>query len=349
MDFVDQAEIFVKAGDGGAGCISFRREKYVPRGGPDGGDGGKGGDVIIEADPGLNTLHAFRYRRSFKAERGRGGQGKNRHGRSGRDVVIRVPPGTLVRDAETGIILADLTRPGQRWTAAKGGKGGRGNARFATSTRQTPRYAQPGTRGEERRLFLELKLLADIGLVGSPNAGKSTLLAGISAARPKVADYPFTTLIPQLGVVDLGSDRTMVVADIPGLIQGAHKGAGMGLDFLRHVERTAVILYVVDCSLGPEGVERDFLTVLGELKAYHASLTKKPGIIALNKVDIVTGEDVRAAARALSVHGMRIHPISAATGQGVSSLLEALFQVITRTRADEEGEEAAPEGVEVEP
>ncbi len=335
MDFVDQAEIFVKAGDGGPGCISFRREKYVPRGGPDGGDGGKGGDVVFEVDPGLNTLHAFRHRRSFKAERGQGGRGKNQHGRSGKDVIVRVPPGTLVKDSETGLVLADLTEPGQRWVAARGGKGGRGNARYVTSTRQAPRYAQPGTMGEERRLLLELKLLADVGLIGSPNAGKSTLLSRISAARPKIADYPFTTLTPQLGVVDLGDDRTMVVADIPGLIEGAHGGVGMGLDFLRHVERTAVLLYVVDCSLGAEGALKDFLTIRDEVRAYHAPLLEKPQALALNKIDIVREEDIQAAARALAAHGILVYPISAVTGQGVPALLEALYGMVTEARKAE--------------
>jgi len=335
MDFVDQAEILVKAGDGGAGCISFRREKYVPRGGPDGGDGGRGGNVYLVVDSGLNTLQSFRYKRTFKAQKGRPGRGKNQHGKAGEDMYIKVPPGTLVKDAETGLVLADLTEPGEPWLAARGGKGGKGNARFATSTRQAPRYAQPGTKGQERRLLLELKLLADVGLIGFPNAGKSTLLSRISSARPKIADYPFTTLIPQLGVVELSDHRTMVVADIPGLIEGAHKGVGMGLDFLRHVERTSVLLYILDCSLAQNEIVRDLKVLQSEIEAYHAPLLKKPQIIALNKIDIVDNERLESVKEALSPCGLELFPISAATGKGVQALLEALYAIVEKERQNQ--------------
>ncbi len=335
MNFIDQAEIYVKAGDGGQGCISFRREKFVPRGGPDGGDGGKGGDIVFKVDTGLNTLHIFRHRRRFVAQRGKGGKGKKQHGRSGEDVIVRIPQGTLVKDAATGLVLADLTEPGQTWIAARGGKGGRGNARFVSATRQAPRYAQPGTPGQERHLLLELKLLADVGLLGSPNAGKSTLLSRISAASPKIADYPFTTLTPQLGVVELSDLRTMVVADIPGLIEGAHQGMGMGLDFLRHVERTAVLLYVVDCSLGTEGALKDFLTVREEIRAYHAPLLEKPQALALNKIDIVEEKDIIDTMNRLSSQNMKIFPISASTGKGIQDLLEGLYRMVTLAREAE--------------
>ncbi len=307
----------------------------MPRGGPDGGDGGDGGNVIFRVDPGLNTLYAFRHRRRFVAQRGKGGRGKKQHGRCGEDLIIRVPPGTLVRDMDTGLILIDLKEPGQTWVAARGGKGGRGNARFVSSTRQAPRYAQPGTPGQERRLSLELKLLADVGLLGLPNAGKSTLLSRISAARPKIADYPFTTLTPQLGVVELSDTRTMVVADIPGLIEGAHQGVGMGLEFLRHVERTAVLLYVVDCSQGGEEALRDFLIVREEIREYHAQLLEKPQVLALNKIDILEEKDIMRAEAIFKGQDMEIFPISAITGSGVQELLEGLYRLVRHARRAE--------------
>ncbi|HID98630.1 MAG TPA: GTPase ObgE [Thermodesulfobacteriaceae bacterium] len=328
MDFVDQAEIHAKAGDGGPGCVSFRRERFVPKGGPDGGDGGKGGDIVFRVNPGQNTLRAFRRKKIFRARNGQAGRGKNQHGRNGRDVIIEVPPGTMIKDPETGMLLADLTEPGQTWIAARGGLGGRGNARFATATRQAPRYAQPGIEGQERRLSLELKLIADIGLVGEPNAGKSTLLARISAARPKIADYPFTTLVPNLGVVELSDHRTMVVADIPGLIEGAHRGTGMGLDFLRHVERTRILLNILDVSQGKEAALNSLQTVMGEVGRYHRPLLDKPWAIALNKIDVADPSVVEEVTAILKKGGFRVFSISAVTGKGIPLLLEKLYHMI---------------------
>lgn len=341
MNFVDEARITVKAGDGGDGAVSFRREKYVPKGGPDGGDGGRGGDVIFTVDPGLNTLHHFRHKKRFKAESGRAGRGKNMHGRSGRDLIVKVPPGTLVKDAESGLVLADLTRPGQQWVAAKGGAGGKGNARFATATNQAPKYATPGKKGQERQLLLELKLLADVGLVGLPNAGKSTLLSRISAARPKIADYPFTTLTPNLGVVDLGGERTFVAADIPGLIEGAHKGVGMGMEFLRHIERTKVLLLMLDASTGADEALKALECLERELSQYeYADLSDRPRIVALNKLDITPEEEMNRLAQEVERRGYPVYPISAFTGRGVQPLLEALYSEIkAKEREKEQTEE----------
>nr|HDN01211.1 GTPase ObgE [Deltaproteobacteria bacterium] len=328
MDFVDQAKIYVKAGDGGAGCVSFRRERFVPRGGPDGGDGGRGGDVIFRVNTGLNTLLSFRRKRHFKAENGQAGRGKNQQGKSGRDIEIQVPPGTVVKDSEDVFVLADLTDPNTSWVAAKGGLGGKGNAHFVSSTRQAPRIAQPGLPGDEQWLTLKLKLIGDVGLIGIPNSGKSTLLARISAARPKIADYPFTTLVPNLGVVELSDDRTMVVADIPGLIEGAHKGVGMGLDFLRHIERTKVLLYVLDASQGKESVLHSYRTIREEIKKYHVPLIEKPQAVALNKIDITDKVIIERAKDALAEEGHRIYIISALTGFGVSLLIEDLYKIV---------------------
>ena len=335
MDFVDQAKIYVKAGDGGAGCVSFRRERFVPRGGPNGGDGGRGGDVILRVNTGLNTLLSFRRKRHFKAGKGQAGKGKNQQGKSGSDIVIEVPQGTVVKDSEGVFVLADLTDPVANWVTAKGGLGGKGNARFVSSTRQAPRNAQPGLPGDERWLLLELKLIGDVGLIGLPNSGKSTLLAKISAARPKIADYPFTTLVPNLGVVELSDDRTMVVADIPGLIEGAHKGVGMGLDFLRHIERTKVLLYVLDASQGKESARRSYLTIREEIKKYHSPLIEKPQAIALNKIDITDENDREEAKEILAKEGHKIYTISALTGFGVSSLMEDLYQIVNLGIDDE--------------
>ncbi len=325
--FVDQVKIHVKAGDGGHGCVSFRREKYVPRGGPDGGDGGRGGDVILVADPQLHTLYDFYHRVHFRAENGRPGMGKKMTGRDGEDLILRVPVGTVVRDAETGEVLGDLVRPGQRLIVARGGKGGRGNARFATPTNQAPRYAEPGRPGEERWLILELKLIADVGLVGLPNAGKSTLLSRISAARPKIADYPFTTLQPNLGVVALSDERTFVVADLPGLIEGAHRGVGLGLDFLRHVERTRVLLQVIDAS--SEDPLRDFEIIEKEMAHYQPELLKKPRAVALNKIDLIPDRNLlRPVKETLERKGHPVYLISAATGEGLRDLLEGLWRLL---------------------
>jgi GTP-binding protein len=343
MNFIDEAEISVSGGHGGAGCVSFRREKYVPKGGPDGGDGGHGGSVILKVDTGLNTLQAFRRTKRFAAGKGQAGRGKNQHGKRGKDVIIKVPQGTLVRDADSGAILADLTEKEQEWIAAAGGLGGRGNARYVSSTNQAPTYAQPGLEGEARRLTLELKLMADAGLVGAPNAGKSTFLSRVSAARPKVANYPFTTLVPSLGVVEMSDERTMVIADIPGLIEGAHQGVGMGIEFLRHIERTGALLFILDASEGPEQAAATCQMLETELAQYHAPLMDKPRIIALNKMDITPLEEMEELKQLLvsemNMEAGTIFPVSAATGKGISELLEAMYSRMVQARQDEEGEE----------
>lgn len=320
--FIDRARIHVQAGAGGNGVIAFRREKYIPRGGPSGGDGGKGGDVYLEADPGLWTLVDFRYRHTYRAGRGQHGQGKNKHGAGGEDIVIKVPVGTVVRDACTGELVADLAQPGQKVLVAKGGRGGRGNARFVTPTDRAPRRAEEGQPGEERWLDLELKLLADVGLVGLPNAGKSTLLSRLSAARPKIADYPFTTLEPVLGVVQVDYGVSFVMADIPGLIAGAHQGVGLGHEFLRHVERTRVLAHVIDVSPGQD-VVASMETVERELELYGHGLAEKPRVVVANKIDVPGSEEglARLAAR---VPGGRVFPVSGATGAGLRELVRHL-------------------------
>lgn len=340
--FVDQAKIYVKAGNGGAGCVSFRREKFVPKGGPDGGDGGDGGDVILVADPQIHTLYDFYHQVHFRAENGKPGMGKKMKGRDGEDLILKVPVGTIVKDAETGEVLGDLVRPGQRLVVAKGGRGGKGNARFATPTRQAPRIATPGTPGEERWLILELKLIADVGLVGFPNAGKSTFLSRVSAARPKIADYPFTTLHPNLGVVRLVDGETFVIADIPGLIEGAHKGVGLGHDFLKHIERTRVLLYILDSSHGEEML-KEFETLKKELELFNPGLLKKDYLIALNKIDLVPDPEERQALKKLfpEEERERIYLISAVTGEGVPELLYALWQRIKKAREEESEERTA--------
>lgn len=340
--FVDEVDIYVKAGDGGRGAVSFRREKFVPRGGPDGGDGGKGGSVYLVANPHRNTLVHFRFTESFHADNGRGGAGARRSGKHGHDLEIAVPVGTLAQtqdqyDPNSFVTIADLTRPGQRVLVVKGGRGGMGNAQFASSTNRAPRKAQPGEPGEELNIHLQLKLLADMGLVGFPNAGKSTLIARISAAKPKIADYPFTTLTPNLGVVTLSGDRSFVVADVPGLIEGAHEGHGLGHQFLRHIERTKVIVHLVDVSgaSGRDPVE-DFVTIRRELELYNPEMLQKPQLIAANKMDSVDDPDrvtaLEAQARAL---GLAFHRISAVTGDGVPALLEAAWPAIAEAHAAE--------------
>ncbi len=325
MQFVDRAKIFVSAGAGGDGCVSFRREKYVPAGGPDGGNGGNGGSVIIAVDQDITTLLDFRYRTHYRADRGGHGQGSKRGGRNAEDLLIKVPPGTVVRDDASGEVLADLVGANQRLLAARGGKGGRGNAVFTTSTRQAPSFAEKGEPGEFRWLRLELKVIADVGLVGYPNAGKSTLLSVISSARPKVASYPFTTLTPNLGVVRIDTGKTFVVADIPGLIEGAHAGVGLGYDFLRHVERTRLLVHVVDCS-GLEGRDPvdDYRQVREELRLFSEELAQKPYIVVGNKLDIPGAEDHR---RRVEVEaGEQVLSISAATGAGVRELVHRIWQ-----------------------
>lgn len=288
MKFIDEIKIRLKAGDGGRGCVSFRREKYIPRGGPDGGDGGRGGHIYLEATERKQTLLDFHYKHFFKAPSGQHGRGKDQHGRNGEDLVLFVPIGTVVKDAKTENVFADLNTPRQRWLAVRGGKGGRGNSRFVSSTNQSPRYAEDGEPGEEQEFILVLKLLADVGLVGLPNAGKSTLIRAISAARPKVADYPFTTLVPSLGVVQYGDAEPFVVADIPGIIEGAHAGAGLGTRFLKHIERTQIIVHLVDIStIDPSDPLKPYYDIRRELTAFSPSLEKKAEIIALNKIDLI--------------------------------------------------------------
>lgn len=328
MKFVDEVKVHILAGNGGNGCMSFRREKYVPKGGPDGGDGGDGGSVIFEATEGKNTLLDFRYRHLFKAPSGKHGQGQNRHGKGGRDLVLEVPVGTVIKVAETGEFLADLTQAGDRWVAARGGRGGRGNARFVTSTRQAPRIAEEGQEGEERELLLELKLIADVGLVGLPNAGKSTLISVVSAARPKIADYPFTTLIPSLGVVRYGDAPAFVMADIPGLIEGAHQGAGLGIRFLRHIERTRILVHLVDVTgLNPEEPLHPYRLIENELRSYSAHLNEKTRLIVLNKIDLMPDkESLDALVSAYRKLGHPLFLISALRKQGINALLRALVR-----------------------
>ncbi len=321
---VDLAKIHVVSGAGGPGCISFRREKYVPKGGPDGGDGGRGGSVVLQVDPHVRTLLDCREQPRYRAASGRAGQGANRTGRDADDLVIRVPRGTVVKDAGTGEVVADLARPGDAWTAAKGGRGGRGNARFATATNQAPRRADPGEGGEERLLVLELKLIADVGLVGLPNAGKSTLLSRITRARPKIADYPFTTLEPVLGIVALDPERTFVVADLPGLIEGASEGRGLGHQFLRHVERTRVLAFVVEAP--SEDAKSTLVLLEREITQYGATLAEKPRIVILSKADVLPPEEHAGRAAAAGLPDARL--ISAHSGEGLRELLEELWSMI---------------------
>jgi len=337
--FVDEVDIHVYAGSGGGGCLSFRREKFIPRGGPDGGDGGSGGSVFIVATPTKNTLVDFRFHPEFKARGGQHGQGSNCTGQTADDLEIAVPVGTLVFEKDPGgaglRLLGDLAEEGQRVLVAKGGRGGRGNARFTSSTNRAPRRTEPGEDGEEKLLRLQLKLIADAGLIGFPNAGKSTLISRISAARPKIADYPFTTLVPNLGVVTLSDDRSFVVADVPGLIKGAHEGTGLGHQFLRHIERTKVLVHLVDVSgaSGREPVE-DFTTILDELERFSPEVAAKPQIVAANKMDAVDDpERVKALERHVKKRKLPFFKISAATGHGVDTLLEAVWKEIVKGAA----------------
>lgn len=335
--FIDRAKIKVKAGDGGNGVTAFRREKFVPRGGPSGGDGGVGGDVWIESDEGLNTLLHLRYNPEHKAERGRHGEGSNRHGRDGESVVVRVPVGTQVFDAESNELLFDFTEPGQKYLAAKGGKGGWGNSHFATPTRQAPKYHYTGRPGEERELQLELKLIADVGLVGFPNAGKSTLISVISAAKPKIADYPFTTLEPNLGVVDLGDYRTFVVADIPGLIEGASEGAGLGDRFLRHVERTKLNLHLVDVSSlsGRDPVE-DYRVINRELANYSPEIAARPQIVVATKIDALDEpERLEALREAAEADGRQFIAISSAANKNIKELVAMVARKLDEIKQEE--------------
>jgi GTP-binding protein len=322
VKFIDEAIITVRSGDGGNGCLSFRREKYVPRGGPDGGDGGKGGDVTLVSSQDRRTLYTFRFKHEFTAPRGGGGAGRQRTGKNGSDLVIEVPPGTIVRDAKTGDIIKDFSRPGETFIVARGGRGGKGNTHFKSSTHRTPRFAQPGEAGEIKHLKLELKLIADVGIIGLPNAGKSTLISIISAARPKIADYPFTTLVPNLGVVKAGGREPFVVADIPGLISGAHTGAGLGTRFLRHIERTRLLVHLIDASaIDPDKPLEAYAAVNTELSSYSPDLARKPQIIALNKLDLPGTEERARAFKAALKKRTKLYLISAATVKGVDPLL----------------------------
>lgn len=336
--FIDEAKIRVKAGDGGNGCMAFRREKFVPRGGPSGGDGGKGGDVIMESSERHNTLVHFRFNPEYKAERGRHGEGSNKTGREGNDVVLKVPVGTIVYDDETGEKVFDFSTPDQRVVIAYGGRGGRGNARFATSVHQAPRECEPGRPGEEHTYRLELKLLADVGLVGYPNVGKSTLISRISAARPKIADYPFTTLEPNLGVVIVGEAKeeiSFVVADIPGLIEGAHTGSGLGTQFLRHIERTRLLVHLVDVSdaSGRPDVVPDVEVIRGELESFGASLENKPMLMVASKIDIANKTKVSALKKYCKKQKLKLCEISAVTGEGIEELKYAIASEVSDLRA----------------
>src|SRR6478672_1679208 len=341
--FIDEAKIRVKAGDGGNGCLAFRREKFVPRGGPSGGDGGKGGDVIMESSQRHNTLVHFRFNPEYKAERGRHGEGSNKTGREGVDVTLKVPVGTIVYDEETGQKVWDFSRPDERIVIAHGGRGGRGNAQFKTSTHQAPREHEEGRPGEERTLRLELKLLADVGLVGYPNVGKSTLISRISSARPKIADYPFTTLQPNLGVVAVGDAKdeiSFVVADIPGLIEGAHTGAGLGTQFLRHIERTRLLVHLVDVSdaSGRDDVTKDVEVILGELASFGAHLDEKPMIMVASKIDVVNKDKLAALKKYAKKKKLKLYEISAVTGKGIEELKFAIADEVQKFREQELGE-----------
>lgn len=326
MAFIDEAKFFVKAGDGGNGCVSFRREKYVPKGGPNGGDGGRGGDVIIRASAALNSLIDFKYRSHFKAERGEHGKGKDMHGRKGKSCIMEVPPGSIIKNSETGEVLVDLAEDGETYIAAKGGDGGMGNPHFASGTNRTPRIATPGNPGEELWLKIELKLIADVGLVGLPNAGKSTLLSKLSAANPKIASYPFTTLEPQLGVLRYKYHEPCIVADIPGLVEGAHNGIGLGHKFLRHVERTKIIIHVVDMADG--NVKQNYEIISKELALYKEELADRTQLLVLNKKDLIAHDLQRELEEYFSQSNEKIIVLSAELEEGVETLKEQIFETL---------------------
>ncbi|KPJ98509.1 MAG: hypothetical protein AMJ60_07935 [Desulfobacterales bacterium SG8_35] len=331
MAFIDEAKFYVKGGDGGNGCVSFRREKFVPKGGPDGGDGGDGGNVIIEASTRLSSLIDFRYRSHFMAERGVHGQGKKKHGRKGTDHVVKVPAGSLIKDAETGELIADLIEDGQKIIVAKGGKGGRGNTHFASSTNRAPRIAGKGKPGQERWLRIELKILADVGLVGLPNAGKSTLLSKLSAAQPKIASYPFTTLEPHLGVMQFEHHPPYIIADIPGLIAGAHEGAGLGHKFLKHIERTRVLLHILDASRPIAEIMADQQTIEQELSKFKEALLSRRKIIVLNKVDLLEDEkQLKKLIASFAGKNLAVLAISALTGSGIDALKQYLVATLEK-------------------
>jgi len=331
--FIDHAKIYVKGGDGGNGCVAFRREKFVPMGGPYGGDGGRGGNVIFVADEGMNTLMDFRYNKHFKAERGVHGIGKNQHGAWGENLMVRVPVGTIIIDDDNGEVIADLTEAGQETIVAKGGRGGKGNSRFANATHKAPSMAENGEPGEEKWIRMELKLLADVGLVGFPNAGKSTLISRVSAARPKIADYPFTTLVPNLGVVSTRDKETFVIADIPGLIEGAHEGTGLGHDFLRHIERNKILLFILDAAqVDNRDVKDDFINLRNELEFFNPELLERPYLIVANKLDVPEAEENFKALQEL--YGDLVLGISAITGRGIDELIEKTYALLQSIPAE---------------
>jgi GTPase len=328
VKFIDEAIITVQSGDGGKGCLSFRREKFIPRGGPDGGDGGKGGDIILSTTSRKRTLYQFRFQRHFKAKNGEHGQGKKKTGKNGLNLTIELPPGTLVIDADTGHLIKDLVDTDETFVILKGGRGGQGNTRFKTSTHRTPRFAQPGEPGETRTLKLELKLLADVGIIGLPNAGKSTLIAAISSARPKIANYPFTTLTPSLGVVQTDWAEPFVVADIPGLIKGAHQGTGLGIKFLRHIERTRILVHLIDVSsIDPDDPLHEYHTINQELVMYDEKLVQKPQIVVLNKLDLPEAQNAAEIFQS-AVKDKKVLFISALTGQGLEQLKSQIVQLL---------------------
>ena len=331
--FIDYAEISIIAGRGGDGAITFRREKYVPKGGPSGGNGGNGGNIIIEAHHNLSTLLDFRYRKKYQAGDGEPGGSSLKDGKSGRDVIIKVPLGTVIKDAENNNILFDLDEDGKNVIAAKGGRGGKGNSNFATPTNQAPRYAEPGKPGEEKNITLELKLIADIGLVGFPNAGKSTLISAVSAARPKIADYPFTTLEPNLGIVQYKDYHSFTIADIPGIIEGAHLGKGLGLKFLRHIERTKILVFLIDLTV--ENYADQYRVLLNELKSYSKKLAEKPKLLVFSKADLVEKSDLKKLAKKkIRYYSGKVHIISAVSGSGIEELLDILWDMIEKEKTD---------------
>ncbi len=326
MKFVDEAIIAVQSGDGGSGCVSFRREKFIERGGPDGGDGGKGGDVVFKTTSQKRTLYQFRYKKNFKAQKGRHGQGKQKHGKGGKDLIIEIPPGTVLFDLDTGEVLKDFTQPGESFLVAKGGRGGQGNKKFTTSTNRAPRFAQPGEPGENKNLKLELKLLADVGIIGFPNAGKSTLISVISSARPKVGNYPFTTLTPNLGVVQTDWGDSFVVADIPGLIEGAHTGVGLGISFLRHIERTTLLVHLIDtASIDTDAPLASYEAINRELALYSEKLATKRQIVVLNKLDL-TGTKEKAEIFQAALKEKEVVLISAISGKGTKKLTSRIVE-----------------------
>lgn len=338
MNFIDEARIHVKAGDGGRGCISFRREKFVPKGGPDGGNGGRGGDVLVRAEARMTSLIDLRYRKHYKGERGEHGLGSGCHGKNGMPVIIKVPVGTLVKELLTGDVLCDLTKDGEEFVLAMAGRGGKGNAHFATATRQAPRFAQPGEPGEEKELKFELKLLADVAIIGFPNAGKSTLISHISHAKPKIADYPFTTLVPHLGVVKFGEFGGFVVADIPGLIQGAHEGKGLGTRFLKHIERTRLLVHLLDLSPDTgRDPKDDFKVVNKELKLFNKELADRPQVVAMNKTDIAGAKEKSLKLlKFFSSKCIKVFPVSSVTGEGLKELVDFVGERVEKMKQGKE-------------